>query len=76
LEEWSFRLGLRFDLSRFCIVLQAALLDGVSFDPFALEQDGLAAPEVDVSRGEIVEVLVVSAMVVMHDESRDLGFEC
>ena len=35
----------------------------------------MAAPEVDVSRGEIVEALVVSAMVVMLDEGRDLGFE-
>lgn len=44
-------------LSRFGVVVQAALSDGVSFDLFAFEQDGLAGPEVDVSRGEIVEVL-------------------
>ena len=59
MEEWSVRLGLRFDLSRFGLVVQAALFDRVSFDPFALEQDGLAASEVDVGRGEIVEALVV-----------------
>ena len=35
----------------------------------------MAAPEVDVGRGEIVEALVVSAMIVMLDESRDLRFE-
>ena len=35
----------------------------------------MAAPEVDVGRGEIVEALVVSAMIVMFDEGRDLGFE-
>ena len=69
------RLGLRVDLSRFGVVVQAALFDGVSFDPFAFEQDGLAASEVDVGRSEIVEALVVSPMIVMLDESRDLGFE-
>ena len=75
MEEWSFRLDLRFDLSGFGLVVQAAVSDGVSFDPFAFEQDGLAASEVDVGRGEIVEALVVSAMVVVLDEGRDLGFE-
>ena len=75
MEEWSFRLGWRVDLSRFGVMVQAALSDCVSFDPFAFEQDGLAASEVDVGRGEIVEALVVSAMIVMLDESRDLGFE-
>ena len=75
MEEWSFRLGLRVDLSRFGLVVQAALSDGFSFDPFTFEQDCLAAPEVDVGRSEIVEALVVSPMIVMLDESRDLGFE-
>lgn len=56
-------------------MVQATLFDGVAFDPFAFEQDGLAAPEVDVGRGEIVEALVVSAMVVVLDEGYDLGFE-
>ena len=75
MEEWSFRLGLRVDLSRFGVVVQAAQSDGLSFDPFAFDEDGFAAAEVDVSRGEIVEALVVSAMIVMFDEGRDLGFE-
>jgi hypothetical protein len=56
-------------------MVQAALFDGVSFDPFAFEQDGLAASEVDVGRGEIIEALVVSAMVVVLDKGRDLGLE-
>jgi hypothetical protein len=75
LEDWSFRLGLRVDLSCFGFVVQAAQSDCVSFDPFAFEQDGLAASEVNVGRGEIVEALVVSSMIVMLDEGRDLGFE-
>ena len=60
MEDWSFRLGFWVDLSRFGLVVQASLFDRVSFDPFAFQQDGLAAPEVDVGRGEIVEALVVS----------------
>lgn len=75
MEERSFRLGLHVDLSRFGVVVQAALSDCVSFDPFTFDEDGLAASEVDVGRGEIVEALVVSAMIVMLDEGRDLGFE-
>jgi len=31
-------------------MLQAAVLDGVAFDPFSFHQDGLAAPEVDIGR--------------------------
>ena len=29
-------------------MLQAPVFDGLSLDPFSLQQDGLAAPEVDV----------------------------
>ena len=56
-------------------MLQAAIGDGLAFDPFAFEQDGLAASEVDVGRGEIAEALVVAAMVVVLDEGRDLALE-
>ena len=66
---------MRVDLSRFGLVVQAALSDGFAFDPFPFQRDDIAAPEVDVGRSEIVEALVVSPMIVMLDESRDLGFE-
>ena len=33
------------------LMLQATLCDGLAFDPFSLQQDCLAAPEVDVGRG-------------------------
>ncbi len=56
-------------------MVQAAFFDGISFDPFAFEQDCLPASEVDISRGEIVEALVVSAMIVMLNESGDLSLE-
>ena len=33
---------------------QSSLLDGVAFDPFAFEEDGLASAEVDVGRGQVL----------------------
>ena len=36
---------------------------------------GATPPAVDVGRGEIVDALVVAAVVVVVDEGRDLGFE-
>src|SRR6266487_3419683 len=56
-------------------VLQAAISNGLSLDPFSFGQDGWAASEVDVGRGEIVDALVVAAVVVVVDKGRDLGFE-
>ena len=37
------------------VVKQPTVLDGLAFDPFSFQQDGLTAPEVDVGRGEIVD---------------------
>ena len=51
---------------------QAPGFDGLSFDPFSLFQDGLAAPQVDVGRSEVLQALVIAAMVVMLDEGIDL----
>ena len=45
------------------------------FDPFAFEEDGLGPAEVNVSRSEIAEALVIASMVVVFDEGRDLAFE-
>src|SRR5215470_4578892 len=56
-------------------VVQASVLDGLSFDPFSLQQDGLAASEVDVGRGQVGDTLVVSQMVVVGDELADLSLE-
>jgi hypothetical protein len=56
-------------------MLQAPQFDRLSLDPFSLQQDGLAAPEVDVGGGEIVEAFVIAPMVVALDEGCDLGFE-
>src|SRR5271156_3578990 len=56
-------------------VVQAAVGDGLSFNPFSFCQDGRAPAAVGVGRGEVVDALVVSAVVVVGDERRDLGFE-
>jgi hypothetical protein len=52
-------------------MLQAAVLDGLVFDAPPFSQDGFAAPEVDVSRGEVADVLVVAVAVVVTDEGGD-----
>ncbi len=57
------------------LMLQATICDCLAFDPFAFEEDGLGPPEVDVSRSEIVEALVIAGMVVVLDEGGDLAFE-
>src|SRR5215471_292861 len=51
------------------------LLDGFSFDLFPPFENGLAAPEVDVSRRPVVQALVVSTVVVVPDELLDALFE-
>ena len=56
-------------------MLQASQFDGPSLDPFSLQQDGLAAAEVDVGGCEIVEALVIAAMIIALDEGGDLDFE-
>ena len=56
-------------------MLQALVLDGLSFDPFPFQQDGLAAPEVDIGGREVIQALVVAPVVVVLDEGADLGFE-
>ena len=57
------------------LVLQAPELDGFSFDPFPFQQDGWAAPEVDISGREVIQAFVVAPVVVVLDEGAELGFE-
>lgn len=56
-------------------VLQASGFDGVAFDPFSFQQDGLTTPEVDISRRQVADALVVAEMVVVGDEVTDLLLE-
>ena len=54
---------------------QAAVGEGLSFDPFALKEDRLTATEVDVGRGEIAQALVGAGLVVVLNKSIDLCLE-
>src|SRR6516225_8471830 len=46
-----------------CLLMQAAsLLDGFSFDLFPPFKNGLTVPEVDVSRRQVVQALVISTV--------------
>ena len=56
-------------------MLSAALLDGSSLDLSSPFQDTSGASEVDVSRGQIVQALVIASMIVMIDEVGDGAFE-
>ena len=56
-------------------MLQAPMLDSLSFDPFSFQQDGLTSPVVDVSRGQVIQALVIAAVVVVGDECLDLRLE-
>ena len=53
----------------------ASLFDGLSFDLFPPIENGLTAPEVDVSRRQVVQALVISTVVVVLDELLDAVFE-
>ena len=57
------------------VVLQATVGNGLSFDPLSFGEDSGAAPAVDVGGGEIADALVISAVVVVVDESRNLSFQ-
>ena len=54
------------------MVLQAPIFDSLSFDPFALLDDGLRPAEVGVGGRYVVQALVIALMVVMLDERFDL----
>ncbi len=56
-------------------MVQAPQLDGPSLCLFTLQQDGLAASEVDVGRRQIAQALVVAPVIVMADEVADVRFE-
>jgi len=49
-------------------VLQAALINGVSFDPFPFPDDCFITSEVNIGRRYVVEALMVSLVVVVFDE--------
>jgi len=58
------------------MLMQAeSLFDGLSFDGFPPFEYGPCSAEVDVSRRQVVQALVVSAVIVVLDELADALFE-
>ena len=53
-------------------MLQAPIFDSLSFDPFAMLDDGLRPAEVGIDRCDVVQALVIALMVVVLDERFDL----
>ena len=52
-----------------------AVFEGLPFDEVSPFQNALAASEVDVGWGEVVQALVIPAVVIVRDELADAGFE-
>ncbi len=48
-----------------------SLFDGFAFDALPLFENGRCSAEVDIGRCDIVQALVVSAVVILLDELRD-----
>ena len=55
---------------------QAAVLDGFPLDALALQQNGLPPTEIGIRWGQIVQALVLSAMVILLDECLNIGLKC
>jgi len=56
-------------------MLQAALSDCLFLDPLSFSQNGFVTAEVDVSRCDVAQALVVALVVVVIDEGPDLGLK-
>ena len=54
-------------------MLQAPMLDGLAFDTGPFGQYVCRPAEVDVSRGQVLQALVVAVIVVVVDEGADLA---
>jgi hypothetical protein len=54
---------------------QAAVLDGFALDALAPQQDSLPPAEMDISRGQIVQALVVAPVVILIDKGFNLGLK-
>ena len=52
---------------------QAAVLDGSALDALALQQDGRAPAEIDISRDQVVQAFLVALEIIVLDECPDTG---
>ena len=53
-------------------MVQAAFLNGFSFDPFPFEPNGLIPPAVNIGRRDIADGFMIASVVIVIDESSDL----
>ena len=56
-------------------VESTAIGDGLSFDLASHGKDALAAPEVDIGRRQIVQDLVIAAVIVVLDKGGDSALQ-
>ena len=47
---------------------QAPCFDGVVFDPFGFEENGLSASEINIGRCQIGDAFVIAQMIIVVDE--------
>ena len=52
---------------------QVAVLEGSALDALALQQDGLAPAEIDISRDQVVQAFLVALEIIVLDECPDTG---
>ena len=58
---------LRLRLGCALVMHQAAVLGGSALDALTLQQDGLPPAEINISRGQVVQALVVAPVVIVLD---------
>ena len=56
-------------------MVPATVLDGASLDLLAPFPDAITSPEVEVGGGEVVQALVIAAVIVMLDKVGNGPFE-
>ena len=57
------------------LMLQASGLERFALNALTLGEDCLSPPKVDIGRGQIIEALVITGVVVVLDKGADLPFE-
>ena len=56
-------------------MLQAPVFEGLSFDTPTFLEDLPASSKVDIRRGQVLQALVISMVIIMLNEVAYLGFE-
>ena len=64
-----------FTVSGGFAMVQASLMNRLSFDPFSFRQDEFVAPELDVGGCNVAQALVIPVMVVVRDEASNVDLE-